>query len=248
MMTRTLTITKYAEIASLALLIVSLILLVAPSNQGAIITYTCINGELKSNTTCIFPQVVKINNYVIGNALVSINNGQPERLSNGSIMAREITLMPAISYVRIINESQVTFNIYNPMSKWVNITLPGSCTLTINATVLGSGYVSITVLSDRRVIDYTPYTYSLFITTQADNNLDILIKPAVPLSCPPCIYTIVNILVNGTCIQRNNAIVTSIAYVEGNNTVNNAHGVYALILILASLIMLAASLILSTRR
>ncbi|ADN51475.1 hypothetical protein [Vulcanisaeta distributa] len=247
MMTRTLTITKYAEVISLALLIVSLILLVVPLIQGAIITYTCINGELKSNTTCIFPQVVKINNYVIGNALVSINNGQPERLSNGSIMAREITLMPAVNYVRIINESQVTFNIYNPMSKWVNITLPGSCTLTINATVLGSGYVSITVLSDRRVIDYTPYTYSLFITTQADNNLDILIKPAVPLSCP-CINTIVNILVNGTCIQRNNAIVTSIAYVESNNTVNNAHGVYALILILASLIMLATSLILSTRR
>ncbi|WP_054842444.1 hypothetical protein [Vulcanisaeta distributa] len=248
MMPRTLTIIKYAEIISLALLIVSLILLVIPSNQGVITTYTCINGELKSNTTCIFPQVVKINNYVIGSALVLINNGQPERLSNGSIIAREITLMPAVSYVRIINNSQVTFNIYNPTSKWVNITLPGSCILTINATILGSGYVSITVLSDGRIIDYTPYTYSLFTTTQADNNLDIIIKPAVPLSCPPCINTIVNILVNGTCIQRSNAIITSVAYVKGNNAVNNLHGMYALILMLISLIMLTASLILSTRR
>ncbi len=133
------------------------------------------------------------------------------------------------------------------MSKWVNITLPGSCTLTINATVLGSGYVSITVLSDGRVIDYTPYTYSLFITTQADNNLDILIKPAVPLSCP-CINTIVNILMNGTCIQRSNAIITSVAYIKGNNAVNNIHGMYTLILMLVSVIMLTISLILNTKR
>ena len=240
-MPRALVISRYMGIVSLVLLTIGLILLVLPSNQGTLITYKCINGELRGNTTCIFPQAVKINNYVIGNALISINNGQPERLINGSITASEITLIPVMRYIKVINETQVTFNIYNPVSKWVNITLPGSCTLTVNATVIGSGYVSITVLSDGRVIDYTPYTYSLFITTQASNELDIFIRPAVPLSCP-CIHTIVNVLINGTCIRPSRAFVTSIAYVRGGGM--NPYRSFALVFLLLSLVLLTVSLIL----
>ncbi|WP_054853596.1 hypothetical protein [Vulcanisaeta distributa] len=245
-MPRTSTIINYLEIISLILLIISLVLLVIPVSQGAVITYTCVNGELRGNTTCVFPRAVEINNSVIGNVLVSINNGQPERLNNGSVVAREITLIPVASYVRVSNESQVVINIYNPTSKWVNITLPGSCILTVNATILGSGYVSITVLSNGKVIDYTPYTYSLFITTYANNSINILIKPAVPLSCP-CINTIVNVLVNGACIEHGNAIVSSIAYMK-SRTAGNSYGAYALVLLLASLIVLAISLTLKIRQ
>ncbi|GAB6945773.1 hypothetical protein [Vulcanisaeta sp. JCM 14467] len=241
-MPRASVISRYMGVASLALLTIGLILLVLPSNQGTLITYTCINGELRGNTTCVFPQAVKINNYVIGNALISINNGQPERLINGSITASKITLISVMRYIKVINETQVTFNIYNPVSKWVNITLPGSCTLTINATIIGSGYVSITVLSNGRVIDYTPYTYSLFITTQASDGLDIFIRPAVTLSCP-CIHTIVNVVINGTCIKHGNAFVKSIAYIKGGNTVGNPYKSYALIFLLLSLILLAVSLV-----
>ncbi len=241
-MSRNLDVIKYLGVVSLLLLIVSSILLVIPPSQGMLTTYTCINGELRDNTTCVFPQVVRINNYVIGNALVSVNNGQPEKLGNGSITAREITLIPMVNYVRIINQTQVIFNIYNPTSKWVNITLPGSCILTINTTILGSGYISITVLSNGRAVDYTPYTYSLYISTYANDSVNLLIKPAVPLSCP-CINTIVNVSVNGTCVERNSAIITSIAYIKSSNAVsNNPYRTYVLILLLTSLIALMVSL------
>ncbi len=245
-MPRGLGITNYVEAVSLALLVIGILLLVISPGRGVVITYTCINGELRSNTTCVFPQAVEVSNYVIGNALISINNGQPEELVNGSVIAREITLAPVIEHINYVNETQVTFNIFNPTSKWVNLTLPGSCLLTVNATVLGSGYVSITVFSGGKVIDYTPYTYSLFITTQANDDINMLIKPAVPLSCP-CIHTILIISINGTCTLRSNAFVRSIAHVRMNDVVN-PYRAYALILLAISSMALAASLILGVKR
>ncbi|GAB6946254.1 hypothetical protein JCM16161A_03840 [Vulcanisaeta sp. JCM 16161] len=244
---RNLKITRYLGVVSLLLLTVGLILLVIPPGQGEFITYTCMNGELRGNTTCVFPQAVRINNYVVGDALVSVNYGQPERLINGSIIAHEVMFIPVINYVKVFNQTQVMFNIYNPTSKWVNITLPGSCILTVNATILGSGYVSITVVSDGRVIAYTPYTYSLFTSTYANDSIDLLIKPAVPLSCP-CINTIVNVVLNGTCIERSNAFITSTARVSVSNTINTPYRTYALMLLLISLVIIAISIVPGIRR
>ncbi|MFP3296460.1 MAG: hypothetical protein RXN78_02620 [Vulcanisaeta sp.] len=199
-------------IIALVVLILGLVLF-SQSLAGKGEVIDCVNGKLNSVKTCVLPGYVTITNYVHGNALVSINGGSPVRLTNGSIIARDITYIPLIRYVSFSNKSQVIFNIFNPTGKWINITLPGECLLTLNVTILGSGYISITALSNNRTMVYTPYTYSLLTNTVANNDLNIYIKPAIPLSCP-CINTITIVSINGTCSEISTATIEAMAYVS----------------------------------
>lgn len=234
---------KYLIITALVLLIAGLVLMNVSVGGNAFVKYTCMNGELRSNVTCVFPWDTDVSNYVIGRALVSLGTGGVQELNNGSIVTREITYIPLTSSLRISNETQLTFNVYNSSSKWFNITLPGVCRVTINATIIGSGYVSIMILDNSKIIDYTPYTYSLFTTTFANGNIDILVKPAIILSCP-CTNSLVVISVNGSCIKRYNATVVSTAYLMTHSSYY-PYRVYAMLLLIASLVVLIISSILA---
>jgi hypothetical protein len=222
---------KAASVVSLITLVLGLALL-GQSLTGSNETVNCVSGELGGAVTCVFPSPVTIQNYVHGAALVSINGGSPTRLVNGSVIASVITYMPFTQRVFLNNESQLVFNIFNPVGKWVNITLPGECHLTLNVTVLGSGYVSITALSNNKTVVYTPYTYSLITTITASDDLDIYVKPAIPLSCP-CINTLVFVSINGTCTRAYTPTVEAVAYI-GRAQVNWALLIISAILISAS--------------
>lgn len=237
---------KYLIIIALVLLVAGLILMNVSVSGNTFVKYTCMNGELRGNVTCVFPWDANVNNHVVGHALVSLDTGGVQELSNGTVIAKEITYIPLTSSFRIGNETQLLFNVYNSSSKWFNITLPGVCRVAINATIIGSGYVSITILDNGKIIDYTPYTYSLFTTTYANGSINILVKPAIILSCP-CTNTLVVISVNGTCIRQYNATVVSTAYLTTHSSYY-PYRVYAMLLLIASLAVLIISLILAFRR
>ena len=226
---------KAASVFSLIALILGLALL-GQSLMGNNETVNCVSGELSSAVTCVFPNPVTIQNHVHGVALVSINGEGPTRLVNGSVIASVVTYMPFTQRVFFNNESQLVFNIFNPVGKWVNITLPGECRLTLNVTVLGSGYVSITALSNNKTVAYTPYTYSLVATITANDDLDIYVKPAIPLSCP-CINTVVFVSINGTCTRVYIPTVEAVAYI-GKAQVN-------WVLLMISIILISASSVVS---
>lgn len=194
------------------ILIISIVFLLM-STGSRNIEYICIDGELRGSRTCVLPGYAVIVNRVYGEALVSIDGGKPIPLGNGSIIAHMITYTPVMHVVNINNESQVMFNVLNPIPKWVNVSLPGECIVTMNVTILGSGYVSIMAITNNRTIAYTPYTYSLVLTIPATDNLSIFIKPAIILSCP-CINTITLVRINGTCIRQSNAYIIATAHIN----------------------------------
>ncbi len=206
-------------------------------------TQVCIDGVLNNNVTCVFPGYAAIKNMIYGNALISIDGNEPVPLSNGSVIAHKVTYMPISKKIIVNNETQVTFNIFNPTSKWVNITLPGTCLLTINVTLLGSGYVSITAISNNETVVHTPYTYSLLTIVVIKNDLDVLIRPAIPLSCP-CINTITLVRINGTCIQQETPIVKAVAHVTLYN-INMNLLLISIALIIASAMLLIGNIVIS---
>ncbi|KUO92959.1 MAG: hypothetical protein RXN89_03860 [Vulcanisaeta sp.] len=236
--------TKPLIIVAIALItLVTGLLLLPQSLTGNGETIVCINGTLSGMRTCVFPGYVTITNYVHGDALVSINGGGPTPLANGSVIAHVITYIPVIKHLVLSNRSQVIFDIFNPTGKWVNITLPGKCFLTLNVTILGSGYISVTAISNNGTITYTPYTYSLVTNTVANNDLDIYVKPAIPLSCP-CINTITVVSINGTCTETNTAIIEAVAHIN-KVKINWALLIISVVLISLSAIILVINTALS---
>ncbi len=201
------------------LITVGVILILLSINNVSVVAMSCYSGVLSHEVTCEFPQVVEVVNRVRGAVLASINNGPFTQLGNTTVYAEVISYKPYVypgGTVKFSNTTVVQFSIDHPLGYWLNFTLPGTCDLSINATLQGGGYFYILVISNGSTIGFTPYTYSYYTTTHAVGSLDVLIKPAIPLACP-CVVSLVTVNITGECTpnpQVGYAYLDSVAYVR----------------------------------